>query len=79
MLARLHNPQPGMPVYTVSQVTRYLKESLEQDSLLSDLWISGEVSNLTTAPSGHTYFTLKDHESQVRSVMFRGGRGGDLV
>ncbi len=68
-----------MPVFTVSQVTRYLKESLEQDSLLADLWISGEVSNLRPASSGHTYFTLKDHESQVRSVMFRGGRGADLL
>ena len=68
-----------MPVYTVGQVTRYLKESLEQDPILADLWITGEVSNLRTAPSGHTYFTLKDAESQLRSVMFRGGRGADLL
>ena len=68
-----------MPVYTVSQVTQYLKESLEQDSLLADLWVSGEISNLRPYPSGHTYFTLKDSKSQVRSVMFKGGRGADLL
>ena len=68
-----------MPVFTVSQVTQYLKESLEADPLLSDLWVSGEISNLRTAPSGHTYFTLKDAQSQLRSVMFRGGKGAELL
>ena len=68
-----------MPVFTVGQVTQYLKESLEQDPLLADLWIGGEVSNLRIAPSGHAYFTLKDSESQLRSVMFKGGRGADLL
>ena len=69
-----------MPLFTVGQVTQYLKESLEQDPLLADLWISGEVSNLRRIPrSGHVYFTLKDSESQLRSVMFKGGRGADLL
>ena len=68
-----------MPVFTVSQVTQYLKESLEHDPLLADLWISGEVSNLRSPRSGHTYFTIKDSQSQLRSVMFKGGRGADLL
>ena len=68
-----------MPVFTVSQVTQYLKESLEQDPILVDLWVSGEISNLRTYPSGHTYFTLKDAQSQLRSVMFRGGTGAELL
>ena len=68
-----------MPVFTVSQVSQYLKESLEQDSLLADLWITGEISNLRTPRSGHNYFTLKDHQSQLRAVMFKGGRGADLL
>ena len=68
-----------MPVFTVSQVTQYLKDSLQQDPLLADLWISGEISNLRPYPSGHTYFTLKDAQSQLRSVMFKGGRGADLL
>ena len=68
-----------MPVFTVSQVTQYLKKSLEQDSLLADLWMSGEISNLRTSSSAHSYFTLKDEHSQLRSVMFKGGRGADLL
>ena len=68
-----------MPVYTVSQITQYVKESLEMDSLLADLWISAEVSNLRSAPSGHSYFTLKDSHSQLRTVMFKGGRGSELL
>ena len=68
-----------MPVFTVSQVTVYLKESLEQDSLLADLWITGEISNLRTSQAGHSYFTLKDAQCQLHSVMFRGGKGGDLL
>ena len=66
-----------MPVYSVSQITRYLKESLEADSLLNDLWLRGEVSNLTRSAAGHYYFTLKDATSQVRCVMFRPAYGGE--
>jgi exodeoxyribonuclease VII large subunit len=68
-----------MPVYTVSQVTSYLKESLERDSLLKDLWVTGEISNFTRSVAGHLYFTLKDGTSQLRCVMFRGGSGGELL
>ena len=68
-----------MPVFTVSQVAQYLKALLEQDSPLADLWVSGEISNLKPYPSGHTYFTLKDAQSRLRSVMFKGGRGADLL
>ena len=66
-----------MPVYSVSQVTRYLKDSLEADALLGDLWIRGEVSNLSHSAAGHYYFTLKDATNQMRCVMFRPGHGGD--
>ncbi len=65
-----------MPIYTVSQVTGYVKNVLESDSLLADLWIRGEVSNYTKASSGHMYFTMKDDLGQLRCVMFRSGSGG---
>ena len=68
-----------MPVYGVSQVTRYLKDSLERDSLLGDLWVSGEVSNLSQSGAGHLYFTLKDATNSLRCVMFRPAQGGDLL
>ena len=68
-----------MPIYTVSQVAQYLKGSLEGDSLLADLWITGETSNLRTPTSGHTYFTLKDRQSQLRAVLFKSGRVGHIL
>ncbi len=58
-------------VRAVWQVTRYLRERVEGDPALRDLWIGGEVSNLTTASSGHMYFTLKDQGGALRCVFFR--------
>ena len=66
-----------MPVYSVSQVTRYLRDSLEADPLLRDLWVKGEVSNLSPSAAGHFYYTIKDSESQLRCVMFRPAHGGE--
>ena len=60
-----------MAVYTVSQVAEYLRDSLESDRLLANLWVSGELSNLSRSAAGHLYFTIKDSESQLRCVMFR--------
>lgn len=65
-----------MPIYTVSQITGYVKNVLESDSLLTNLWVRGEVSNYTKASSGHMYFTMKDDAGQMRCVMFRTGAGG---
>ncbi len=62
-----------MEVYAVSQVTSYLRELLESDAHLADLWVSGEVSNLSRPPSGHTYFTLKDENASLRCVLFKRG------
>ena len=68
-----------MAVYTVSQVSAHIKESLESDPLLMDLWVVGEVSGLRTSSAGHTYFNLKDRESLLRCVMFRGQQGAELL
>ncbi|MEE8442177.1 MAG: exodeoxyribonuclease VII large subunit, partial [Dehalococcoidia bacterium] len=68
-----------MSVYTVTQVTTYLKDSLDRDAFLADLWVSGEISNLSRSSAGNLYFTVKDAESQMRCVMFRSGRGGDML
>jgi exodeoxyribonuclease VII large subunit len=61
-----------MQVYSVSNITTYLRELLETDAHLADIWVSGEVSNLTRSTAGHLYFTLKDADSQLRCVFFRG-------
>ncbi|MDA1127343.1 MAG: exodeoxyribonuclease VII large subunit [Chloroflexi bacterium] len=68
-----------MAVYTVSQVSSHIKESLESDPLLMDLWVVGEISGLRQSSAGHTYFSLKDRESVLRSVMFRGQQGAELL
>jgi exodeoxyribonuclease VII large subunit len=57
------------PVLTVSQLLRSVRDTLERRFPLA--WVSGEVSNLSRAPSGHCYFTLKDRGAQVDCVMFR--------
>ena len=59
-----------MQVYSVAQITGYLRDILESDGLLADVWISGEVSNLSGSSAGHLYFTLKDAASQMRCVLF---------
>jgi exodeoxyribonuclease VII large subunit len=60
-----------MQILTVSQAMTYLRELIETDLVLGDVWVSGEVSGPRTQPSGHTYFTLKDETGQLRSVLFR--------
>lgn len=64
------------PVYPVSEVTRYLKELLEHDRHLSGIWVSGEISNLNLASSGHAYFTLKDERGALRCAFFRNRNAG---
>ncbi len=69
-----------MAVYTVTQITTYLKGSLDRDAFLNDLWVNGEVSNLSRSSAGNLYFTVKDADSQLRCVMFRSeSGGGDMV
>ncbi len=63
---------PSLPVLlSVSDVTRLIRESLEQE--FRNVWIEGEVSNLRSPNSGHLYLTLKDEQSQLRAVFFRSG------
>jgi len=56
-------------IITVSELNRQARRLLEQQFPL--LWVAGEISNLTRAASGHSYFTLKDAQGQVRCAMFR--------
>ncbi len=58
-------------VWTVAGITRYIREMFEVDYRLQDLWVEGEVSNLTLARSGHLYFTLKDAEAQLKCVVWK--------
>jgi exodeoxyribonuclease VII large subunit len=57
--------------WTVTDLTRYLRQLLENDNQLQDVWVQGEVSNLSRPGSGHLYFTLKDGGAALRCVMWR--------
>ncbi len=61
-----------MNVLAVNELTGYLAELFDSDPILRDLWVRGEVSNFSRSPAGHCYFTLKDGDSQLRCVLFRG-------
>lgn len=67
-----------MPVFSVSQLTAYLRALLDGDEILRSVLVQGEVSNLKYHSSGHVYFTLKDKSSCLRAVMFRSRAAGLL-
>jgi len=60
---------PENQVFTVSQITDFIKEMLQ--TAFPRITIEGEISNWRPNASGHIYFTLKDSNSQIRAVMFR--------
>jgi exodeoxyribonuclease VII large subunit len=57
--------------WSVSELTRYLRQLLESNETLQDVWVQGEVSNASRPASGHLYFTLKDSAAALRCVMWR--------
>ncbi|MFZ1314814.1 exodeoxyribonuclease VII large subunit [Methanothrix sp.] len=62
-------------IFTVTNLNERIKERLENDPRLHDLWAQGEVSNFVHHRSGHMYFTLKDRDSQISCVLFKGQAG----
>lgn len=63
------NTSKDQKILTVSQLTRAIKNNLESEYRF--VRISGEISNLKTPYSGHSYFTLKDNNAQIRGVLFK--------
>lgn len=60
------------PRWTVTDLTRHLRQLLEADPDLQGIWVQGEISNLSRPSSGHIYFTLKDSGASLRCVMWKG-------
>jgi len=58
-------------IYTVSEITKLIKITLEQDPELNSIWIKGEISNLTYHSSGHIYLSLKDNDSLISAAFFK--------
>ncbi|HOV52087.1 MAG TPA: exodeoxyribonuclease VII large subunit [Methanothrix sp.] len=58
-------------IFTVTELNERIRDRLENDPRLHDLWARGELSNYVHHRSGHRYFTLKDRDSQISCVLFR--------
>jgi exodeoxyribonuclease VII large subunit len=59
------------PVYSVSDLNAYVRALLESNENLINIWVEGEISNLSQPRSGHIYFTLKDENASIRCVVWR--------
>ncbi|HXF86215.1 MAG TPA: exodeoxyribonuclease VII large subunit [Anaerolineales bacterium] len=57
--------------WTVSRLTLYIRKLLEENETLQDVWVQGEISNLSRPASGHLYFTLKDASAALKCVMWK--------
>src|SRR3989344_7925082 len=68
---RSKNISPNQHIFTVGELTRYIKNLLESNEKLNNIFVRGEISNLSTPSSGHIYFDLKDEESKIRCALFR--------
>ena len=64
-------PAPIPLTFTVSRLTFHIRKLLEDDEALQDLWVQGEISNLSRPASGHVYFTLKDANASLKCVMWK--------
>lgn len=59
-------------IATVSQINNYIKKILDQNIILNNVWVKGELSNFKLHYSGHIYTTLKDEGGVLKAVMFKG-------
>jgi len=59
-----------LQIFTVSQLSQMTSDLLSE--CFSDIWLTGEISNLAIPASGHAYLTLKDEKAQLRIVIFKG-------
>ncbi len=64
-------PLFASPSLSVTDLTRYLRQLLESDDVLRDVWVQGEISNVSRPSSGHIYFTLKDESAALKCVIWR--------
>lgn len=64
-------PAPVPQTFTVSKLTFFIRRLLEENEILQDVWVQGEISNLSRPASGHVYFTLKDANAALKCVMWK--------
>jgi exodeoxyribonuclease VII large subunit len=64
----------SLPILTVAEVTAMVKGALRAAPRLRDVWVEGEVGQVSISAAGHCYFTLKDERAQIKCVIFRDDR-----
>lgn len=65
---------PGPRILLVGELTRVIKDVMREAPRLRDLWVEGEVGQVSISSAGHCYFTLKDERAQLRCMIFRDDR-----
>ena len=58
-------------IFSVTDITNTLKRIIQQNPLLQNVWVRGQISNLSRPNSGHIYFSLKDEKSSIRGIIWR--------
>ena len=68
-------PEGALPhIRSVAEITALLRDTIRAQPGLRDVWVEGEVGQVTVSSAGHCYFTLKDERAQLRCVLFRDER-----
>jgi len=62
-------------VWSVGSLLQFIKLKLDNDPVLTNVWVKGELSNFTAHRSGHWYFTIKDENARIGCVMFSNHAG----
>lgn len=70
---------PRARIFEVGELAEHIGALIAHDPTLQDVWLRGEVANLSRPASGHFYFCLKDHVSQLKTVLFRGAAARSVV
>ncbi len=64
------NISPPRTVFSVTEIANTIKRILQQEPLLQNVWVRGQISNLSRPNSGHIYFTLKDKKSNIKCIIW---------
>src|SRR3954447_13106829 len=64
----------NLPIMSVGELTQLVKGALRAAPRLRDVWVEGEVGQVSISAAGHCYFTLKDERAQIKCVIFRDDR-----
>lgn len=67
-------PGASLPILSVGDLTALVKNTLRSQPRLREVWVEGEVGQVSISAAGHCYFTLKDERAQLKCVIFRDDR-----